>query len=389
MSARLAQAAIPRTGVPVHTPREEPKREPAKSGAGKPSSGGSSAKSAAGGKSGGAQGARRQEGAERGEQLGAHAGGFDSHPDTHEPQGRSRFSVIQGEADRSAPQGQEIPARPAPQLAPAPELSRERHVESREGSGSEQQSLEGRARLRAVVMEHLAQGLAEAEERLSRFLKEPGSLGVVNLSLVLSESSLTHELWEGPSAVPERRARMALTLGLAPEVEDASLLQALMDEVHEAFVAFQASPAGHESQQRYEQVLKRYEAVKVLPVVSGHDTGPMLAECARLGISHAPDFSRSLLVHPLLLAVGLSPEEGSATQVMIAGLSLTQLGTLVAQLRRVNPQLNNRQVCQLLLRVSTEKKQAIRKRLGQAEMERVLEFAYQLLRLRVFELYFV
>ena len=362
MSVRSAQAAIPRSGAPVQSPREE-KREQAKSGSGG--------------------------------QLGAHTGRFDSVPDTHEPQGPRRFAVIQGEAAPSTPQGQEAAARPAPQLAPAPELSRERQVERREDSRSRQEFLEGLARLRAVVMERVLHGMADVEERLTQFLKAPGTLGVVNLSLVISESSLTHELWQAPSAVPERRARMARTLGVSPEVDDATLLQRLMAEVHEAFVAFHASPAGRESLQRYEQVLKAYEAVKVLPVVPGHDTGPMLAELARVGIAHDPAFSRSLLVHPLLLAVGLTPEEGSETQVMVSGLNVSQLGTLVAQLRRVNPRLSNRQVCNLLLRVSidreesAERKQSVRKSLSQAELERALEFAYQLLRLQVFEIFFV
>lgn len=360
MSVRSAQAAIPRSGAPVQSPREE-KREQAKSGAGKPSS----------------------------------SGGFDSVPDTHEPQGPRRFAVIQGEATPSMPQGQEAAARLAPQLAPAPELSRERQVAGREDSRSRQEFLEGLAKLRTVVMERILQGMTDVEERLTRFLKAPGALGVVNLSLVISESSVTIELWQAPSAVPERRARMARTLGVSPEADDATLLQRLMAEVHEAFVAFQASPAGRESLQRHEQVLKAYEAVKILPVVPGHDTGPMLAELARVGIAHDPAFSRSLLVHPLLLAVGLTPEEGSETQVMVSGLNVPQLGTLVAQLRRVNPRLSNRQVCNLLLRVSIDRKesakrkQSVRKSLTQAELEGALEFAYQLLRLQVFEIFFV
>ncbi len=390
MSVRLAQAAIPHTGAAVHAPKAEPKREQEKPGASKASSGGgSAAKSVASGKSGGAQGARQQEGAENGAQLGAHTGGADSLADTHEPQARSRFSVIQGEGAHSTPQAQEQAARPAPRLATAPELPQEHKAEGREGSGSRQEVLEGRARLRAALLERLAQGMADVEERLSQFLKAPGKLGVVNLSLVLSESSITYELWQEPSTVPERRARMALTLGLSAEVEDASLLRTLMAEVHEAFIAFRASSSGRESLQRYEQVLRGYEAAKVLPVVPGHDTGPMLAELARVGLTHEADFSRSLLVNPLLLAVGLTAEEGSETQVMIAGLSVAQLGTLVAQLRQVNPRLTNHQVCRLLLRATTEPKKTLRKCLGQAELERVLESAYQLLRLQVFELFFV
>lgn len=394
MSVRLAQAAIPRTGAPVSSPKTESKREQEKPGASKGSSGSGSAKSAAGGKSGGAQGARHQEGAENGAQLGAHTGGTDSLSDTHEPQAvaRNKFGVIQGEGNRAPAQAQEPAARPAPQLVPAPELSRKNTVESREESAARREALEGRSRLRAAIMERLAEAIADAEGRLSQFLKEPGRLGVVNLSLVISESTITFELWEDPSKDPERRARMAQLLGQRPEIENGALLRVLMAEVHQAFVEFLASSSGRELLQRYEQVLRGYDAKKVLPVVPGHDTGPMLAELARVGIAHEADFSRSLLVSPLLLAVGLMPEEGSETQVMIAGVNVTQLGTVVAQLRQLNPKLTNRQVCNLLLRATTEKQTrktpAFRKLLGQAELEQVLEAAYQTLRLEVFQLFF-
>ncbi|WP_224242414.1 hypothetical protein [Hyalangium gracile] len=392
MSVRLAQA-ISRNGAAAQASKAaEPKREEPKSGTGKPAAGGGGAgKAAAGGKSGGAQGARRQEGAESGGQLGAYTGGFDSSMEEgHESFPRPRLSVINGEAAaRPVVTQEQAQARPAPQMVQAPELSRERRVESRENSSSQQGGMDIRARLRAAVMDRVAQGMTDVIERLSGFLKAPGRLGVVNLSLVVSESALTYEVWREPSAVPERRARMAAALGLAPQVADAVLLRALMAEVHEAFVAFRASSGGRELMQRYEQVLRGYEEAKVLPVVPGHDTGPMLNELARVGLAHEEAFSRSLLVHPLLVAVALTPDEGTDEQVMIAGLTVPQLGMLVAQLRRVNPRLTNRQVCMLLRRVSTDREEGIRRCVGQAEVERVLESAYQLLRMTVFELFFV
>lgn len=254
---------------------------------------------------------------------------------------------------------------------------------------SVQDSQEGRARLRATVEERLLQVLRDVQGRLAAFLKNPGRQGAVNLPLVLSESSVTYELWKEPAANPEHRARLAATLGIAPDADDASLLGTLMAEVHQAFVDFQTSRPGGEARRQYEEVLQGFERANVLPIVPGHDTGPMLAELARLGMTHEKDFSRSLLVAPQLLAVGLNPEEGSTSHVMVAGLTVSQLGTLVAHLRNLNPLLSNRQVRQLLLLAATDLKKAIRKSLGQAEVDRVQELARQHLRLQVVELLFV
>lgn len=229
----------------------------------------------------------------------------------------------------------------------------------------------------------------DLQSRMVGFLKMPGRPGSVTLSVVLSESSVTYELWKEPALVPECRARLAQTLGVAPEVDEASLLRALMAEVHQAFGEFQASAPGRDARKQYEAVLQAYAAANVLPIVPGHDSGPMLAELARLGLPHERDFSRSLLVDPLLLAVGLGPEEGSDSQTMVAGLSVPQLGTLVAQVRRLNPRITNRQVGQLLARAATDPRSASRKCLGQAEVEEVCERASRLLRLQVVELLFV
>jgi hypothetical protein len=207
--------------------------------------------------------------------------------------------------------------------------------------------------------------------------------------VVLSESSVTYELWREPALIPECRARLAQTLGVAPEADPASLLRALMAEVHQAFIEFQASGPGRDARKQYEAVLQGYAAANVLPIVPGHDSGPMLAELARLGLPCERDFTRSLLVDPLLLAVGPGPEEGSDSQGMVSGLSVSQLGTLVAQVRRLNPRITNRQVGQLLARATQEPGSERRKSLGQAEVEQVRERAILLLRLQVAELLFV
>lgn len=281
---------------------------------------------------------------------------------------------------RSAAQAQAVTPRPGPPARGA-------RFEVIQGEGRPARAPGPREQLRAAVRDWLLQGLTDLQNRLSGFLRMPGRPGSVTLSVVLSESSVTYELWKALNT--ESRAQLSQTLGVAPEADEASLLRALMAEVHQAFVEFQASAPGRDARKQYEAVLQAYAAGNVLPIVPGHDSGPMLAELARLGLPHERDFTRSLLVDPLLLAVGLGPEEGSESQAMVAGLSVPQLGTLVAQVRRLNPRLTNRQVGQLLVRACTDPGSAKRTCLGQAEVERVRERASQLLRLQVVELLFV
>jgi len=262
-----------------------------------------------------------------------------------------------------------------------------RHVEGSEGS--ELQALEVRVRLRAALVEWLLHGMEDVNDRLACFLRNPGRLGAVHLTRVLSESALTYEAWKEPRAVPERRARVAQLLGLSASVEDAALLRALMAEVHQAFRAFQASPEGREARRRYEELLEACEAANVLPIVPGHDTGPMLAELARVGLAYEKDFTRSLLVDPRILSVGLTPEDCSASPLMAGGQSVSQVGALVAHVRSLNPRLTNGQVRKLLLRTSLpDGRCALRKSQGPSEVERVKAFARQLLRFQVVELSF-
>lgn len=262
-------------------------------------------------------------------------------------------------------------------------------VESAEVSGARDQASEVRGMLRAALVERLLSGMEDVQERLSRFLKNPGRLGAVNLSLVLSESSITYEVWKEPGTVPERRARMAQTLGFSARVDDGSLLRALMAEVHQAFVDFQASASGRQALQRYDALLEACEKANILPIVPAQDTGPMLAELTRVGIAHERDFTRSLLVDPRLVLVGLTYEEGASPHTVVAGQSVSELGALVAHVRSLNPRLTNHQVRKLLVRASMDGAGIARKSLGQAEVERVKEFTRQLLRLQVVELLFV
>ncbi|ATB29957.1 hypothetical protein [Melittangium boletus] len=354
-------------------------------------------KGVSGGGKGGAKALRNRDGMDTGGQVGSYTGGGyggieeNTNARFKSPAGRAgaqgQHNALSGyPQSQGGPQAQHLRESPSAAQLDLPREQQRAGGEREQSANAARQALEGRAKLRAAVLDRLLHGMKDVHGRLAKFLKNPGRLGVVNLSLVLSESSITYELWKEPSGVPERRARMAQTLGVPPELSDAMLLRALMTEVHECFEEFMASRPGREIRAEYEEVLAGYEAVGVLPVMPGFDTGPMQAELTRVGLPHDKDFARSILIDPQILAVGISPDDGVEPQVMVAGLSVAQLGTIIAQLRRLNPRLTNRQVLNLMMLASTDIKKAMRKALGQSEVDGVQEMARQLLRLQAVEL---
>ncbi|MCY1033406.1 hypothetical protein OV207_18275 [Corallococcus sp. BB11-1] len=415
MSVRLPPN-LPRPGVPARGLREEGPGEKAKPGEGK-ASGKASAKgglvkggSAKGTSAkGGAQESAGQEGTAA-RSAEAERGGGDAAKGSQQKDGMApstqRGAAAAGFAGlvekpaipepTLAPQPQAQPQAPAPQVDVAPlqarqlptpssGASRERTATDGQGANAAKEAAEGRAKLRLALINRLFRGLSEVVMKLTNFLANPGRQGVVTLPVVLSESSVAHEWWKSANAVPEDRQYLALALGEPPVTDDAALLQALRREVNEAFTEFLRSPQGVDVRKQYDAVLQKYEAARIQPVIAGHDTGPLLEECARLGQTYGREFTRSLLLSPWMLAISQSPDEGSHTQVMVAGLTLAQLGALVGHLRRLNPLLSNAQLRTLLLRASTDMKLSLRKALGQQEVEQVQELARQLLRLRAVE----
>ncbi|ATB29958.1 hypothetical protein [Melittangium boletus] len=244
---------------------------------------------------------------------------------------------------------------------------------------------EGRRRLRAAIMDRLGRDMADVLQRLDGFLTSANTSrsGIVNLSLVLSESFVAQELWKEPRRSPEARARLEHALGLGPQTDPATLVRTLVTEVHQAFGDFRESRPGLEARQRYEDMLARYERCGVVLVMAGHDSGPMHDELQRLGVTAEPDFTRSLLLDERVLAVGPGSARGAPSQVMVAGLSTTQLGMVVAQLRQLNPRLTNRQLRHVLATVLNEVRAEQPRTLGRAQVERLQELARQLLRLQV------
>ncbi|MFB1481107.1 hypothetical protein [Corallococcus sp. RDP092CA] len=416
MSVRLP-SGLPRPGLPLQSPAQE-KEEKAQSGEGK-SSGKATGKGGTGKggvavKGGSAKGASakggleqsgpqdgmdfgRSGGTERNEGGGAGAAQQQAGMEPGTSTGAAPLSTLEQPPALAAQTPQTAPALPqppppvAPQVGVPPQLarqpaasdsSRERTAADGQSSDAAKLALEGRAKLRIAVLNRLHRGLTEVEGKMSAFLPNAGRQGVVTLPVVLSVSTVTFEWWTSANAVPEDRAYLAQVLGEPGSVDDATLLGTLRSEIGLAFAEFPRTPQGVEARKLYEAVLQKYESARIQPIVAGHDTGPVVGECARLGLPCDKDFTRSVLLAPWMLAVGQSPDEGTATQVMVAGLTLPQLGALVGHLRQLNPLLSNAQLRALLLRASTDMKLALRKVMGQQEVEQVQALARQLLRLQ-------
>ncbi|RYZ41920.1 MAG: hypothetical protein EOO71_10085 [Myxococcaceae bacterium] len=414
MSVRLPPNLPRPGGLPARGLKEEGPGEKAKPSEGKASSGKASAKGGAakGGSAkgtsakGGAQESQGQEGTSARAGEAGRGGGGDAAksaqqkdgmaPSTQRGAGSAGFGGMVEKPPVPTPTAAPQPQQLAPQVDVAPSLARqlptpasdtprERTATDGQSPNAAKEAAESRARLRVALLNRLHRGLSEVVMKLTNFLANPGRAGVVTLPIVLSESSVSYEWWKSANAVPEDRQYLALALGESPVVDDAGMLKALRTEVREAFKEFVRTPPGIEVRKQYDAVLQKYDAARIQPVISGHDTGPLVEECARLGVTCEREFTRSMLMSPWMLAISQSPDEGSTTQVMVAGLTLAQLGSLVGHLRRLNPMLSNAQVRSLLLRASTDMKLALRKALGQQEVEQVQELARQLLRLRVVE----
>ncbi|MHA7628840.1 hypothetical protein [Corallococcus sp. M7] len=417
MSVRLP-SGLPRPGLPLQSPAQEKEEKAQQSGEGK-SSGKATGKGGTGKggvavKGGSAKGASAKGGLEQagpqdgmdfgrsGEAERNEAGGGGGARGAQQQegmaagtsQGAAPLSSLEQPPALAAQTPQQAPALPQPpptQVPVAPQFERrpgasesprERTAADGQSSDAAKQALEGRAKLRIAVLNRLHRGLTEVEGKMSAFLANPGRQGVVTLPVVLSVSSVTFEWWKSANAVPEDRAYLAQVLGEPGTADDATLLNTLRTEVALAFAEFPRTPQGVEARKLYDAVLQKYEAARIQPIIAGHDSGPVVEECARLGLSCEADFTRSLLLSPWMLATSQSPEEGSATQVMVAGLTLPQLGALVGHLRQLNPLLSNPQLRALLLRASTDKRLALRKVMGLQEVEQVQELARQLLRLQ-------
>ena len=237
-----------------------------------------------------------------------------------------------------------------------------------------------RTQLRAAVVERLARDTENFLKGLAGFLDSPECAGLANVSVVVSRSTVTQDLWKDPRQSAPAREHLARTLGLAAEVDNATLMGALLAQVDLAFEEFEASARGQEFREGYGVLLERCDALGVMPVLLGHDVGPMVPELARLGVPLRPDFARSLLIDPRVLAlVPFSPElvEG---QVLVSGASVSQLGALVTQMRQFNPVLSNAQVRAFFARALTEGTE--RKLLGRAEIEQLHDWSRQILRLQ-------
>ncbi|CAM4440021.1 MULTISPECIES: hypothetical protein [Corallococcus] len=415
MSVRLP-SGLPRPGLPLQSPAQE-KEEKAQSGEGK-SSGKATGKGGTGKggvavKGGSAKGASAKGGLEQSGPQDGMDFGRSGEPERNEgggarapqqqagmasgtSQGAASLGTLEQPPALAAQTAQTAPALPQPppmaqQVPVAPQLerrpaasesSRERTASDGQSSDAAKQAMEGRAKLRIAVLHRLHRGLTEVEGKMSAFLANPGRQGVVTLPVVLSVSTVTFEWWKSANAVPEDRAYLAQVLGEPGTADDATLLATLRAEIGQAFAEFPRTPQGVEARKLYDAVLQKYEAARIQPIIAGHDSGPVVEECARLGLSCEMDFTRSLLLSPWMLATSQSPEEGNATQVMVAGLTLPQLGALVGHLRQLNPLLSNPQLRALLLRASTDKRLALRKVMGLQEVEQVQELARQLLRLQ-------
>ena len=264
MAVRVGQPVIPKQLPSDQKLRDDVRKDardtgkPAGKPTGKPASGGAAGAASAKGRapegtsagskalagegtSAGARPLQARDGMEVGGQVGhAHVDGHAPADNKHQD-AQSRFQQPARSGGAHVPtQNQGTPAAPFRRDGPVASLTEQAEQDRSESQGqaiSAREAMEGRAKLRAAVLDRLLLGMKDVHGRLAKFIKNPGRLGVVNLSLVLSESSLTYELWKEPSTVPERRERLAQTLGVSNALGDNFLLETAASGVAEIGIA--------------------------------------------------------------------------------------------------------------------------------------------------------
>lgn len=213
--------------------------------------------------------------------------------------------------------------------------------------------------------------LDSTSDGLETILNDPASkIQVINQSQSTSEIRIVSDIWDSVKNDPVAKAKLAAELGLKPGAQDKEILQALVNRVEHVF---DTSPEIAASKARYDRLSQQLEARGILHVVTAGNNGDELAALDAMGITHDDDFTRSALFNDQVLVVGASTGNGDemdpdstpsdqvdlvidGTKIDVGGghtgsgtsFSAPQVTAVIAQMRRINPDLTNDQIRAML-----------------------------------------
>lgn len=226
-------------------------------------------------------------------------------------------------------------------------------------------------------IEHRASSFLDStSDAMQGVLDNPGDITVINQSQSISPVRIADEMWRDVRNDPKAKAALAKELGLKDGASDTEVLQALVDRVDGVF---ENSKEIATAKARYDKLSGKLEDAGILHVVTAGNTGDFLDTLDEMGVEYDGDFADSVLFNEQTIVVAASTggkrdqiadfstpsdfvtvaidgtdievAEGTANGTSFAAPQVT---ALIAEMRRINPELTNDQVRDLLAQAATD-----------------------------------
>ncbi|MFY0569078.1 S8 family serine peptidase [Archangium lansingense] len=219
--------------------------------------------------------------------------------------------------------------------------------------------------------------LDSTSDAMQGLLDNPGDITVINQSQSISPVRIADEMWRDVRNDPEAKAALAKELGLEEGASDTEVLQALVDRVDGVF---ENSKDIAKAKARYDDMSGKLEDAGILHVVTAGNTGDFLDTLDDMGVKYDGDFADSVLFNEHTLVVAAStgglkdriadfstPSDFvtvaiDGTDIEVEGgrtadgtsFAAPQVTALIAEMRRINPDLTNDQVRDILAQAATD-----------------------------------
>jgi hypothetical protein len=233
-------------------------------------------------------------------------------------------------------------------------------------------SLEERIEQRATGL------LNDTSDGIESILKNPGNIKVINQSMGTDELRVASSMWNEVRDEPQVRGNLAEKLGLKRDASDKDIIQGLVNKVDKVF---EGSKEISKARQRYNDLSQQLEDKGILHVVTAGNMGEVLKEWDAMGIKHDEDFTHSVLFNKHKIVVAASTGENpdgiagfsspgkhvtlamDGTDVPVvngtdSGTSFAapQVSAVISEMRKINPDLTNDQIRDMLKKASTDTK---------------------------------
>ncbi|MFE8597183.1 S8 family serine peptidase [Archangium violaceum] len=227
-------------------------------------------------------------------------------------------------------------------------------------------------------IEHRASSFLDStSDAMQGVLDNPDDITVINQSQSISPVRIADEMWSDVRNDPEAKAELAQELGLEEGASDTEILQALVDHVDGVF---ENSPEIAASKKRYDKLSGELEDAGILHVVTAGNTGDFLDTLDGMGVEYDGDFANSVLFneHTIVVAASTGGKRDQiadfstpsdfvtvaidGTDIEVAGgntangtsFAAPQVTALIAEMRRINPELTNDEIRDLLAKAATD-----------------------------------